>query len=187
MSHDQNEPTFQASAAQTAAVSAPAEAPDHQSSSSSFGEQTATAVAAEAPPAAPSPAEQEDIAATPEAGSTSMPQPSGPQPSAQSAAEAAAEAATETMAPSATQPANGEAETAEGMEQLIEQYATPPVTPAEGEIFDGRVIAVNDTGVVVDVGGKFEGLVPAQEFLETGGAIPFGPGQTIEVERLHEH
>jgi ribosomal protein S1 len=73
------------------------------------------------------------------------------------------------------------------MEQLIEQYATPPVTPAEGEIFDGRVIAVNDTGVVVDVGGKFEGLVPAQEFLETGGAIPFGPGQTIEVERLHEH
>ena len=186
MSHDQNEPTFQASAAQTAAVSAPAEAPDHQSSSSSFGEQTATAVAAEAPPAAPSPAEQEDIAATPEA-VTSMPQPSGPQPSSQSAAESATESATETVAHSATQPANGEAETAEGMEQLIEQYATPPVTPAEGEIFDGRVIAVNDTGVVVDVGGKFEGLVPAQEFLETGGAIPFGPGQTIEVERLHEH
>ncbi len=187
MSDDRNEPTFQASAAQTAAVSAPAEAPDHQSSSSSFSEQTATAVAAEASPAAPSPTEHEDIVATPEAGSISMPEPSAPQPSVQSAAGAATESATEPIAPSAAQVANGEAETAEGMEQLIEQYATPPVTPAEGEIFDGRVIAVNDTGVVVDVGGKFEGLVPAQEFLETGGAIPFGPGQTIEVERLHEH
>jgi small subunit ribosomal protein S1 len=80
-----------------------------------------------------------------------------------------------------------ETETAEGMAQLIEQYATPDALPTEGEIFDGRVIAVTDSGVVVDVGGKFEGLVPAQEFLDTGGAIPFGAGQTIEVERLHEH
>jgi small subunit ribosomal protein S1 len=83
--------------------------------------------------------------------------------------------------------AAAEPESAEGMEQLIEQYAVPPAAPAEGEIFDGRVIAVNDAGVVVDVGGKFEGLVPASEFLEAGGAITFGPGQTIEVERLHEH
>jgi small subunit ribosomal protein S1 len=83
--------------------------------------------------------------------------------------------------------AAAEPESAESMEQLIEQYAVPPAAPAEGEIFDGRVIAVNDAGVVVDVGGKFEGLVPASEFLEAGGAITFGPGQTIEVERLHEH
>src|SRR5208282_1396772 len=79
-----------------------------------------------------------------------------------------------------------DAASAEEMEQLIDQYATPEAAPAEGEIFDGRVLAVTDAGVVVDVGGKFEGLVPAQEFLEAGGAIPFGPGQTIEVERLHE-
>ncbi|MGB7229336.1 MAG: 30S ribosomal protein S1, partial [Candidatus Acidiferrales bacterium] len=39
---------------------------------------------------------------------------------------------------------------------------------------------------VVDVGGKFEGLVPAQEFVETGG-IHFSPGDLIEVERLAEH
>jgi small subunit ribosomal protein S1 len=48
------------------------------------------------------------------------------------------------------------------------------------------VLAVTDAGVVVDVGGKFEGLVPAQEFLDSGTPIEFGPGQTIEVERLHE-
>jgi small subunit ribosomal protein S1 len=71
------------------------------------------------------------------------------------------------------------------MEQLIEQYdAAPPAAP-EGEIFQGRVIAISEIGVVVDVGAKFEGLVPAQEFLDTGG-ITFLPGDVIEVERLHE-
>lgn len=77
-------------------------------------------------------------------------------------------------------------ETTETMDQLLDQFSTPEQVAAEGEIFDGRVLAVTDAGVVVDVGGKFEGLVPAQEFLESGGAIPFGEGQTIEVERLHE-
>ncbi len=87
---------------------------------------------------------------------------------------------------------NGEAgsadvESAEGMEKLIEQYAVPEPAAAEGEIFDGRVVAVTDAGVIVDVGGKFEGLVPASEFLDAGTTNPFGAGQTIEVERLHEH
>jgi len=78
------------------------------------------------------------------------------------------------------------AETGETMDQLLDQFSTPPPVASEGEIFDGRVLAITDAGVVVDVGGKFEGLVPAQEFLESGGAITFGEGQTIEVERLHE-
>jgi small subunit ribosomal protein S1 len=74
----------------------------------------------------------------------------------------------------------------ETMDQLLDQFSTPQVVAAEGEIFDGRVLAVTDAGVVVDVGGKFEGLVPAQEFLDSGSPIEFGEGQTIEVERLHE-
>ena len=73
----------------------------------------------------------------------------------------------------------------EPMEQLIEQYAAPQTAAPEGEIFEGRVVAVSEIGVVIDVGAKFEGLIPAQEFMETGG-IPFQPGDTIEVERLHE-
>jgi small subunit ribosomal protein S1 len=80
-----------------------------------------------------------------------------------------------------------DAESAEGMEKLIEQYAVPEPAASEGEIFDGRVVAVTDAGVIVDVGGKFEGLVPASEFLDAGTTNPFGAGQTIEVERLHEH
>ncbi|HVB36349.1 MAG TPA: 30S ribosomal protein S1 [Candidatus Acidoferrales bacterium] len=73
----------------------------------------------------------------------------------------------------------------EPMEQLIEQYAAPQSVPAGGEIFDGRVIAVTDLGVVVDVGAKFEGLVPAQEFVDAGG-IHFQSGDAIAVERLAE-
>jgi small subunit ribosomal protein S1 len=78
-----------------------------------------------------------------------------------------------------------ELETTETMDQLLDQFSTPP-SASEGEIFDGRVLAVTEAGVVVDVGGKFEGLVPAQEFLDSGEPIEFGAGQTIEVERLHE-
>jgi len=77
------------------------------------------------------------------------------------------------------------AESSETMDQLLDQFSTPQAA-AEGEIFDGRVLAVTEAGVVVDVGGKFEGLVPAQEFLDSGSAIEFGEGQTIEVERLRD-
>ncbi|MFZ3243924.1 MAG: S1 RNA-binding domain-containing protein, partial [Candidatus Acidiferrales bacterium] len=100
----------------------------------------------------------------------------------------ALEAATQTLSAS---PAAGEAsqeqqESQEPMDQLMEQYAAPESAAAGSEVFEGRVIAVNDLGLVVDVGGKFEGLVPAQEFVETGG-IHFSPGDLIEVERLAEH
>lgn len=91
---------------------------------------------------------------------------------------------TEASAPAAA------AETAEPsgetMDQLLDQFATPETVVAQGEVFEGHVLAVTEAGVVVDVGGKFEGLVPAQEFLDAGNPIEFGPGQTIEVERLNE-
>jgi len=68
------------------------------------------------------------------------------------------------------------------LEELLDQYASPHA-PGEGEIIEGRVIAVTDLGVVVDIGEKMEGLVPAQEFVSTGG-VPFQPGEVIEVQRL---
>lgn len=82
-------------------------------------------------------------------------------------------------------PTGESAESSETMDQLLDQFSTPQAA-AEGEIFEGRVLAVTEAGVVVDVGGKFEGLVPAQEFLDSGTPIEFGEGQTIEVERLHD-
>src|SRR5580658_8968839 len=90
-------------------------------------------------------------------------------------------------APEAAASADGSesGETSQTMDQLMEQFAVPEPAAAEGEIFDGHVLAVTDAGVIVDVGGKFEGLVPAQEFVDSGSPIEFGAGQTIEVERLH--
>jgi len=114
-----------------------------------------------------------------------------PSPSAESLANSASESAEE--APEAviaeSLPASEPAETepTETMDQLLDQFSAAETVPAQGEIFDGHVLAVTDAGVVVDVGGKFEGLVPAQEFADSGSAIQFGPGQTIEVERLQEH
>ena len=101
-------------------------------------------------------------------------------PSVPEAAAAAEGSTSET-----TEAAAEAAESSESMDQLLDQFSTPQGA-AEGEIFDGRVLAVTEAGVVVDVGGKFEGLVPAQEFLDTGTPIEFGEGQTIEVERLHD-
>jgi small subunit ribosomal protein S1 len=127
------------------------------------------------------------------------PAPAEAQPSSDAAAETTAPEVSEATAASiesGTSPATGDsteaaesdetAETTETMDQLLDQFSVPAPAAAEGEIFDGRVLAVTDAGVVVDVGGKFEGLVPAQEFLDSGSPIEFGPGQTIEVERLHE-
>jgi small subunit ribosomal protein S1 len=99
-----------------------------------------------------------------------------------SGSENVAETSVNTDTVESTEPA----ESSETMDQLMDQFAVPEAIVAEGEIFDGRVLAVTDAGVVVDVGGKFEGLVPAQEFLDSGTPIEFGEGQTIEVERLHE-
>jgi small subunit ribosomal protein S1 len=110
-------------------------------------------------------------------------------PAAEPEAATAAKAGRELQAPAEraeSSEASDTPESAETMDQLLEQFSVPAPASAEGEIFDGRVLAVTDAGVVVDVGGKFEGLVPAQEFLDSGSPITFGAGQTIEVERLHE-
>jgi small subunit ribosomal protein S1 len=69
------------------------------------------------------------------------------------------------------------------MEQLMEQYAAPHQAPAEGEIESGQVVAVLDIGVVVNLGGKTEGLIPAQEFAELDGPFPLQAGEPVEVQR----
>ena len=64
-------------------------------------------------------------------------------------------------------PAAEEAPGAEEMSQLIEQYGEPHEAPAQSEILEGKVVAYTEQGVVVDLGLKSEGLVPAAEFTET--------------------
>jgi small subunit ribosomal protein S1 len=75
----------------------------------------------------------------------------------------------------------------EELNQLMDQYAAPQQAPTEGEIVEGRVVAIADVGAVVDIGGKTEALIPAGEFMEADQPIRLDPGQNIEVQLTGEH
>src|SRR5580704_11935106 len=79
-----------------------------------------------------------------------------------------------------------EAAGSEEMSKLIEQYSEPQENAANNEIIEVKVVAYTEHGVVVDVGGKTEGLIPAAEFSETEIPRP-EPNATIEVQRTGEH
>jgi len=74
----------------------------------------------------------------------------------------------------------------ESLDALIEQYSAPHQAPTDGEIVAGRVVAITDLGVVVDVGAKSEGLIPAQELLDADAGPALLPGQAIEVQHLDQ-
>lgn len=78
-----------------------------------------------------------------------------------------------------------EAAGAEEMSKLIDQYSEPQETAQQNEIIEVKVVAYTEQGVVVDVGGKTEGLIPAAEFTETEIPRP-EPNATIEVQRTGE-
>jgi len=79
-----------------------------------------------------------------------------------------------------------EAASAEEMSKLIEQYGEQQEAAAQNEIIEVKVVAFTEQGVVVDLGGKTEGLIPASEFTETEIPRP-DPNVTIEVQRTGEH
>src|SRR5579884_1069192 len=49
------------------------------------------------------------------------------------------------------------------------------------EVLHGHVLSVSDKEVIVDIGRKIEGLVPASQFPLTNGRPSVKPGDTIEV------
>jgi small subunit ribosomal protein S1 len=117
------------------------------------------------------------------------PAPAEPAPVEHVKVEAAHEAA-EAEAKTATADAEAaaaaeEAAGAEEMSKLIEQYGEPQEAAAQNEIIEVKVVAYTEEGVVVDLGGKTEGLIPAAEFAETEIPRP-DPNATIEVQRTGE-
>jgi len=52
---------------------------------------------------------------------------------------------------------------------------------AEGEVFVGRIVSINDDYVTVDIGYKQEGLVLAKEFRSYDGSIKIKVGDDIQV------
>ena len=58
----------------------------------------------------------------------------------------------------------------------------------EGTVVKGRVIAIENDMVLIDVGLKSEGRVPLKEFTPTGKGLEIKPGDTVEVylERMED-
>ena len=78
-----------------------------------------------------------------------------------------------------------EAAGAEEMSKLIDQYSEPQAETTNNEVLEVKVVAYTEHGVVVALGGKTEGLIPAAEFAETEIPRP-EPNATIEVQRTGE-
>jgi small subunit ribosomal protein S1 len=152
----------------------------------------AAAPAHEAQSAAPeNPTEQQAVHETPsqrteEDPKTPVETSSAAQASSEDAhakAEAtAAESTTDAEAAAAAEEAAG----SEEMSKLLEQYDEQHEAQAQNEIIEVKVIAYTEHGVVVDLGQKTEGLIPAAEFSETEIPRP-DPNATIEVQRTGEH
>jgi small subunit ribosomal protein S1 len=109
------------------------------------------------------------------------------------AAPASQAAAAESQGKEGAAPVDAEAAAAaeeaagsEEMSKLMEQYGEPAEGASQNEIIEVKVVAYTEQGVVVDLGQKTEGLIPAVEFSETEIPRP-EPNATIEVQRTGEH
>jgi small subunit ribosomal protein S1 len=74
-----------------------------------------------------------------------------------------------------------------GMDELLALYDRKS-TLAENEIVRGRVVKINASDVVIDIGYKSEGLLPRTEVTGFGGDLKVKPGDELEVfvERLED-
>src|SRR5256886_2630164 len=78
-----------------------------------------------------------------------------------------------------------EAAGAEEMSKLMAEYDEQQEAHAQNEILAVKVVAYTEHGVVVDLGMKTEGLIPAAEFADTEIRRP-DANATIEVQRTGE-
>ena len=175
-------------------VTAAAAAPAHESQSPAAPQDTPQAASQE------NPAEQQPAAVPEQSAAHETPsqrREEDPKTEAPAAAQAvaaevhgdlhagaeahAAQSATDAEATAAAE----EAASTEEMSKLLDQYDEQHESPANNEIIEVKVIAYTEYGVVVDIGQKMEGLIPAAEFSETEIPRP-DPNATIEVQRTGE-
>ncbi len=65
--------------------------------------------------------------------------------------------------------------------RLLDLYDNSFRHIAEGEVVKGTVLKVTETGVVVDVGFKSEGIIAVDEFLDENRQITVQPGDVVDV------
>ncbi|HPB99020.1 MAG TPA: S1 RNA-binding domain-containing protein, partial [Polyangiaceae bacterium] len=68
----------------------------------------------------------------------------------------------------------------ESFASLFEQTTAASGFGKEGEIVKGRVIQIARDHVVVDIGGKSEGVIPLSEFSD-GSEKALSPGELVDV------
>ncbi len=67
----------------------------------------------------------------------------------------------------------------ESFEQALEQAMDQE--PEPGELIRGRVLRIDEEGVVVDIGSKSEGLIQREEFIDAKGDFTTSVGEEVEV------
>jgi small subunit ribosomal protein S1 len=63
---------------------------------------------------------------------------------------------------------------------FLDDYSSQ-FSSSNGEVLHGHVLSVSDKEVIVDIGRKTEGLVPASQFPWVDGKPSVRPGETVEV------
>jgi len=79
-----------------------------------------------------------------------------------------------------------EAAGSEEMSKIMAEYDEQQEAHAQNEIIEVKVVAYTEHGVVVDLGQKTEGLIPAAEFAADTEIPRPDPNATIEVQRTGE-
>jgi small subunit ribosomal protein S1 len=69
----------------------------------------------------------------------------------------------------------------EDYQAFLADYSHPSQPSHEGEVLHGQVLSVSEKEVIVDIGRKIEGLVPASQFPLQEGKPAVEPGDSIEV------
>ena len=69
----------------------------------------------------------------------------------------------------------------EDYQAFLDNYSHPSPPTHEGEVLQGHVLSVSEKEVIVDIGRKIEGLVPASQFPQHEGKPAVEPGDPIEV------
>jgi small subunit ribosomal protein S1 len=86
-----------------------------------------------------------------------------------------------TAALSSTGPSSLEHGGADSFASLFEASITAGDFGNEGEIVQGTVVAVQRDNVVIDIGGKSEGIIAVSEFADAAGQITVKAGDKIDV------
>jgi small subunit ribosomal protein S1 len=108
-----------------------------------------------------------------------QPEPAQPEAAAETTAETPASETTQSAAEGAT---NDVAPEGADFGAMLDVYEEQANSIQEGEVVTGRVIAVSDQGVLIDIGFKSEGIVPRDEFqTDEEGNLRIKRGDEVDV------